>query len=305
MKDIFWKEEKISSLVLGTAQLGMNYGIANINGKPAKQLVFKIIETAWKNGINCFDTAQGYGASENFLGEALKQLGVSSGAKIISKLSPPLDPTNKEDIKWTIDNSIRCLGIDQLWCMKLHRGDWLDYWDEGLSKILLFAREKGLIRYLGVSVYDVEEARRALQHPDIQVVQIPCNLWDQSMLDEEIFSLAEKMGKICFVRSIYLQGLLLMSPSQVTEKLPRAVDVSQKWFELTETMDSTPKELAFRFALSLNCPLVVGAETVKQLEENISLSQQKPLSKDQIEQIRKTIAPLVDSQITNPHLWHK
>jgi len=76
-----------------------------------------------------------------------------------------------------------------------------------------------------------------------------------------------------------------MSPSEVAEKLPRAADVSRKWFELTEMMDSTPKELAFRFALSLNCPLVVGAETVKQVEENVRLSQQKPLSKCQIEQI--------------------
>lgn len=290
--------------MLGTAQLGMNYGIANVQGQPGKQLAFKIIETVWKNGINCFDTAQGYGTSESILGKALKQLGINSEVKIISKLSPPLQFADEKGVEQAIENSIQNLRIDQLWCMRLHLGKWLDDWDKG-GRALLCAKEKGLIRYLGVSVYGVEEARRALQHPDIQVIQIPCNMWDQSMLEEGIFSLAEKMGKICFVRSIYLQGLLLMSPSQVAEKLPQAADASRKWFELAETMKSTPKELAFRFALSLNCPLVVGAETVKQAEENIKLSQQRSLSKEQIEQIRRTIAPLVDAQITNPCLWQK
>jgi aryl-alcohol dehydrogenase-like predicted oxidoreductase len=281
----------------------MDYGIANVQGQPSEELACEIIGKALEYGVNCFDTAWDYGNSENTLGETLNRRGVSLEAKIVSKLSPPLNPADEKCITQAIEDSIKNLRIDRLWCMKLHLGKWLDDWDKGLGRALLCAKEKGLIRYLGVSVYGIEEARRALQHPDIQVVQIPCNLWDQSMLEEGIFSLAEKMGKLCFVRSIYLQGLLLMSPSQVAEKLPRAADVSQRWFEMAETMDSTPKELAFRFALSLNCPLVVGAETVEQVEENIRLSQQKPLSEDQIEQIRGTIAPLVDAQITDPRSW--
>jgi len=305
MNNILWGGDRISKLVLGTAQMGTAYGIANINGQPDRQLAFKIIETTWENGIDCFDTAQSYGSSENILGEALSQHSVNSDAKIISKLSPTLNPTDEKGIEQAIEGSIKNLRTSQLWCMMLHRSGWLDYWDEGLGRVLLCAKEKGLIRYVGISVYDVKDAHRALQHPNIQVVQIQCNLWDQSMLKDGIFSLAEKMGKLCFVRSIYLQGLLLMLPSQVAEKLPRAADASRKWFEVAETMNSTPKELAFRFALSLNCPLVVGAETLEQIEENIKLSQQKPLPKGQIEQIRRTIAPLVDAQITNPCLWQR
>ncbi len=305
MNYVLWGGDRISKLVLGTVQLGTAYGIANINGQPDKQLAFEIIETAWRNGINCFDTAQSYGTSESILGEALNQLGTNSGAKIVSKLSPALNPTDEKSIKQAIENSIKNLRIEQLWCMMLHRGHWLDYWNKGLGRALLRAKEKGLIQYLGVSVYDVKDARRALRHPDIQVVQIPCNLWDQSMLEEGVFKLAEKMKKLCFVRSIYLQGLLLMSPTQVTAKLLQAADASRKWFELAEMMDSTPKELAFRFALSLNCPLVVGAETVEQVEENIKLSQQQPLSKDEIKQIHQVIAPLVNIRITNPCLWQK
>ena len=55
-------------LVLGTAQLGMNYGIANQTGKPELATARNIVRTAWEGGIRCFDTAQGYGDSERILG---------------------------------------------------------------------------------------------------------------------------------------------------------------------------------------------------------------------------------------------
>jgi len=55
-------------MVLGTAQFGMDYGIANVSGKPTKKEIFKILLFAWEKGIRNFDTAPGYG-SEKVLGE--------------------------------------------------------------------------------------------------------------------------------------------------------------------------------------------------------------------------------------------
>ena len=47
----------ISKITLGTAQLGMNYGITNVNGKLDYNAALKILNYAWKNGINTFNTA--------------------------------------------------------------------------------------------------------------------------------------------------------------------------------------------------------------------------------------------------------
>ena len=60
---------KISKLILGTAQLGLKYGIANINGKPDFKKSLNLLEFAWTNGINTFDTAPTYGNSEKILGK--------------------------------------------------------------------------------------------------------------------------------------------------------------------------------------------------------------------------------------------
>jgi len=53
------KNSKNSRLVLGTVQIGLDYGIANETGKPDLYHAENIISTAWENRIQEFDTAQG------------------------------------------------------------------------------------------------------------------------------------------------------------------------------------------------------------------------------------------------------
>jgi aryl-alcohol dehydrogenase-like predicted oxidoreductase len=303
MKDIVWNGEGISRFVLGTAQLGMDYGIANVQGQPSEESACKIIGEALKCGINCFDTAQAYGNSEVVLGRALKYCGAEPDIKIVSKLSPKLQPTDSEAVEQSIEASCQNLGVDQLWCLMLHRADWLNSWHKGLGQTLCSSRQAGDVRYLGVSVYTPGDAERALEHADIQVIQVPCSLWDQRMLREGIFDIAKKKSKLLFVRSIYLQGLLLLSPQDVAKKLPVAKRASQKWYELAAQFGMSPKHLSISFGLSLDVPLVIGVESIRQLNENAQLFQQAPLSADVSEGIRSQLSPLLSEEIVNPSLW--
>ena len=56
----------MNKFVLGTVQLGINYGITNKTGKPTEKQSIKIIKYAIENNINTFDTANEYGESENY-----------------------------------------------------------------------------------------------------------------------------------------------------------------------------------------------------------------------------------------------
>jgi aryl-alcohol dehydrogenase-like predicted oxidoreductase len=303
MKDVVWKGERISRFVLGAAQLGMDYGIANVRGQPNEEFAYEIVKTALGCGVNCFDTAQAYGNSEVVLGRVLRYCGAGPDIKIVSKLSPKLQPTDSEAVEQSIEASCQNLGIDQLWCLMLHRADWLDSWHKGLGQVLCRSKQAGGVRYLGVSVYTPDDARRALEHADIQVIQVPCSLWDQRMLREGIFDLAKKKSKLLFVRSIYLQGLLLLSPQDVAKKLPVAEEASQRWYELAVQFGMSPKHLSISFGLSLNVPLVIGVESVQQLDENAQLFQQTPLSADVSEGIWSGLSPLLNSEIVDPSLW--
>jgi aryl-alcohol dehydrogenase-like predicted oxidoreductase len=300
---INWKGERISRFVLGTAQLGMDYGIANVRGQPSEKLAYEIIKTALGYGVNCFDTAQAYGNSEVALGKALRYCGTGPDIKIISKLSPKLQPTDSEAVEQSIKTSRQNLGVEQLWCLMLHRAEWLDVWDEGLGRVLSDVVRRGFVKYLGVSTYRPVEARRALENSQIQIIQVPCNAWDQRMLREGIFDMAQKKSKLCFARSIYLQGLLLLSPQDVAKKLPVAKLASQKWHELAAQFGMSPKQLSTSFGLSLNVPLVIGVESIRQISENAQLFRQAPLPADVSEGIRSQLSPFLSEEIVDPSLW--
>ena len=88
----------MARICLGTAQFGMNYGIANQNGIMSQNQVNEIIHFSVSNGIMTFDTAQSYGDAEFKLGNYLKK-GELEEIKIITKLDPSLACYKKSDIK--------------------------------------------------------------------------------------------------------------------------------------------------------------------------------------------------------------
>ncbi|HPN84226.1 MAG TPA: aldo/keto reductase [Victivallales bacterium] len=304
IKSISWRGEKISLLALGTVQLGMDYGIANSHGKPSEVQARELVHQAWASGINVFDTAQAYGESETVLGKVLNSMGISDSAKVISKLSPSLSPKDLPAISASIEESMRKLGVRQLWGLMLHRSEWLDNWNDGLGEILEKMRRNGEINYLGVSVYSPQEAKKALNTIGIDMLQTPCNAWDQRMIESGVFADAKSKDKLCFVRSIYLQGLMLMSPDKVMEKLPSAYQASLKWSSFAETKGLSKAELAAKFAKSLDLPVVVGMESSKQLEENVELFSAEALDPKTIAELRENLIPLINDELINPAKWN-
>ncbi len=304
IKPISWRGEKIPSLVLGTVQLGLDYGIANTQGKPSNDQAVEIVGSAWKGGITVFDTAQAYGDSEVVLGKAMGTLGIADSAKVISKLSPALQPADLKSISASIEESIRKLGVKQLWGLMLHRAEWLDFWNTGLGGLLEGMRKDGRIRYLGVSVYGPDEAKRALATEGIDMIQAPCSAWDQRMISSGTIASARKMDKLCFVRSVYLQGLLLMSPDEVQKKIPSAYQASVKWCSIARDHGLSRAELAAKFAKSLDLPVVAGMETADQVNSNIKLFSARALGLKTVNELRDKLAPLLSDEIINPSKWN-
>src|SRR5215472_9543439 len=96
----------MSRIALGTAQLGMAYGIANTTGRPKAAVALEIVAECWQSGVRYFDTAQTYGDSEVVLGRALRNVGVASEARVISKLSPKLKVESVESIINSVQLSV-------------------------------------------------------------------------------------------------------------------------------------------------------------------------------------------------------
>jgi aryl-alcohol dehydrogenase-like predicted oxidoreductase len=66
----------LSRLMIGTAQFGLDYGVANHSGIPGFMEICAMLKEAASAGINCLDTAAGYGSSEEVIGRALAETGL-------------------------------------------------------------------------------------------------------------------------------------------------------------------------------------------------------------------------------------
>ena len=192
-------------LILGTAQLGMAYGIANTSGKPNQAVADGIVRTAWEGGIRTFDTAQGYGDSETVLGHALVSCHAASTARVITKLPPQL-PECAEGIVAGVSESRRRLGTPCLFCVMLHREEQLPLLDGYAGAALTSCRDAGEIKHIGLSVYSPEAALAAVRHPLVDMIQIPSSLFDRRFEQAGVFALADDMGKQIHIRSVFLQG---------------------------------------------------------------------------------------------------
>jgi aryl-alcohol dehydrogenase-like predicted oxidoreductase len=292
-----------SRLVLGTAQLGMPYGIANRTGQPDFEMAVSLIKTAWDKGIREFDTAQAYGDSEAVLGRALASLEIARDVRIITKLTPKLDPHQGQDIKRAVAKSLERLQIPSLYGLMLHREEWLDHLKDGLAETLATLVRDGAIQHLGVSVYTPARALQVLQSESFDMIQVPANILDRRFADAGVFTLAEAKGKQVYIRSVFLQGLLLMQPDDLPAHMAFARATLNKFDNLCVKYKYSRQELALLY-IKYKYPharIIVGAETAMQLEQNLDIFNQDYNSILTID--TSDSLSIIDERIINPSLW--
>jgi aryl-alcohol dehydrogenase-like predicted oxidoreductase len=298
------KESKNASrLVLGTAQLGMPYGIANRTGRPDLATAVSIVKTAWEGGIREFDTAQAYGASETVLGRALSSLGISHEARIITKLDPKLNPLQEHNIKRSIEKSLERLQIPALYGLMLHREEWLDHLKYGLGETLRALVLDGTVQHLGVSVYKPAKALQALQSDIFDMIQVPANILDRRFADAGVVNSADEKGKQVYIRSVFLQGILLMKPEDLPANMAFAKDIISKIDSLCGRYRYTRPHMALLYIKEKypQAKIILGAETPIQLEQNVNIW--KDISTSIIEINEFDSLAILDERIINPALW--
>lgn len=277
-----------SRLLLGTVQFGLNYGIANTEGKPSFERVKAILKTALDNGITSLDTAAAYGDSEEVLGKALEELGIAGHMTVVSKVPPvPADGDALEFITDSVTNSLKRLRLPVLPLVLFHNeNDWR--YKEELSSLT----DKGLIRAAGVSLDSAECAATADDSP---FIQIPCNVFDHRF-DEKIKG--HKTGHI-FIRSVYLQGMAVMPK----EKIPFPELLAYR--EKLETFGMPMQELCMRYLLSFpgGVSVLTGVDTPEQLQENCRMADLGPLPADLLQKVSETV-PLLPERLIRPKLWN-
>ena len=305
----------INKLILGGAQFGLDYGINNSIGKPSTKQVREIISQAAANGVGYLDTARSYGNSEKVLGDVLNS-GIQHNFKIITKLSP-LNYCAENEKKDTIEALVResvfesCVRLkkDQLYCLMLHRAELLRKWDSAVWKILIDLRNKKYIQKLGVSVQTPEELDYALGFDEIEVIQMPFNIfdyrWDGCI--DKIQALKLKKNIIIHARSSLLQGLLVSEDKNVwkkTHSLNPSAAINWLKSNSMKYQKKSVVDLCFSYVRSQSWidGVVVGMETIEQLQQNLLLFDRPDLSDSEVLEINNS-RPVLQEKVLNPSYW--
>lgn len=257
-------------LALGTVQFGLSYGVANRSGRVAPQEVDRIIAAAATAGVRTLDTAIAYGTSESVLGNC----GVT-GWEIVTKL--PAVPDDCDEVQtWAlkqIEGSLGRLNVDSVHAVLLHRPDQL-FGSHGnaLLSALSLMQTKGYTKKIGVSIYSPTELNDILALGIFNLVQAPLNILDRRLVDSGWARRLRERGVELHTRSVFLQGLLLMSAVHRPAKFNLWSGIWDEWARWLEISGLTPVQACLRYVLSVQevDRLVVGVDNLEHLQDILS-----------------------------------
>lgn len=288
--------DNISKLALGTAQFGSSYGVANKTGLVEPNEICKILELCRCYGISTIDTAIDYGNSELTLGKY-----DLSNSRIITKL--PSIPINGVSIAtWInceVEKSLSRLNIPKLNGLLLHRPQQLlSSSGSEIYKSIQQLKKENLVESVGISIYNPTDLNQLCNKYHFDLVQAPFNILDQRMLDSGWFAKLNAIGTEVHVRSVFLQGLLLIKKDQRPQKFSRWNSLWKKWDEWLNLSGQNPIEACLRFPLSIPevKKVVVGVDSYFQLEQLLQAAKGTTVA------LPKGIATN-DINLLNPSMW--
>ena len=183
---------QVSAVGYGCWEIGGGYG--EIEEADFVRAVGRALDL----GINCFDTAEGYGlgASEQAVGRALGNR--RDEAIIVTKFGmnyrdmPNLRDSSRARVLASIDKSLKSLGTDYVDVYLVHWPDRLTAFEETMTALDDIVRE-GKVRFVGLSNFTLEEIEACMAVRRVDVVQYGWNMFDRRM-QKDILPYCAKHG---------------------------------------------------------------------------------------------------------------
>lgn len=290
---------KVSPISIGTWAMGGAWGPTDAQQSMAA------LHRALDLGVNLFDTADVYG-SERLLARLRRERSTPFyvATKIGVRLRP--DPRNFRDrslVASQVEACLRSLDTDALDLVQLHSPPSAVYADPQVFAVLDALVREGKVRHYGVSVETVEEALTAIQHPNVQSVQMVFNLFRHRPA-EDLLPEARRRRVGVLARVPLASGLLTGKMSRRTTFHPedhRHFNRRGEAFDIGETFSGVSfdeglkaveelrplvppgaslAQLALRWILmfeDVTCT-IPGARRPAQVEENVQAAGLPPLS---------------------------
>lgn len=196
----------MQSVILGTAQWGLDYGATNRAGRLDDAAVAGLVDVALARGIAALDTAPAYGDAETRIGVLVPQFAVQTKVSVGKGAAG--------GVRDSVLVSLTRLRRNRLRAVLVH--DWSAADDDRRSEAaheLEALRSEGRIDAVGVSAYDEDDVDSALgAFGTLDIVQVPVSVLDQRLVGSRVLGQLRNQGGRVQGRSVLLQGAALADP---------------------------------------------------------------------------------------------
>jgi len=172
---------------------GLEVTCLGFGGIPIQRLTeqeaIDVIKELKNQGINFIDTAIGYTVSEGYIGKALKEVGRENFYIATKAMGYTYDT-----MKAFIEQSLKQLDVDYIDLYQIHNVSKQEQFDNVISengafRALQEAKEKGLIKHIGVTSHNISMLEKFLEFDIIETIQFPFNIVEQQAI--EVFKKAK------------------------------------------------------------------------------------------------------------------
>jgi L-glyceraldehyde 3-phosphate reductase len=317
-----------SGLLLPAISLGLwhNFGSVDVfdNGR-------EIIRRAFDRGITHFDLANNYGpepgsAEENFgiilkkdfAGYLRDELIISTKAGYLMWPGPYGNWGSRKYLISSLDQSLKRMGLEYVDIFYSHRPDPETPIEETMMALDSVVRQ-GKALYVGISNYNAEQARQAIEI--LQQLGTPCLIHQpkysmfERWVEEGLLDVLETFGVGCIPFSPLAQGLLtdrylngipansraakphgFLKQDEITvERLKQIKDLN----EAAKSRDQSLAQMALAWLLKDKriTSVLIGASSVEQLDANLDALNNPDFTQTELELIEAVLRPRADVKI--------
>ena len=154
-----------NNIIIGTAQLGTSYGIANKTEKIIIEDKIKFLNYCYQKNYDYFDTAYDYENSHKIIGTWIKNNDVTP--KLSTKI-PDINKYPNKNIELLFKACLKKLNVNKIKNLFLHKpSNWNNLYLRKYIKSLL---NKNIISNFGLSIYEKEDI---VIDSCIKIIQLP------------------------------------------------------------------------------------------------------------------------------------
>jgi aryl-alcohol dehydrogenase-like predicted oxidoreductase len=312
----------VSEVGFGAWAIGADWGMV------PEAIALATLEAALDAGMTFVDTADVYGdgRSERLVGRLRRErpndmiwVATKAGRRLPTQTP---DGYTRENLTAWVERSLRNLEVDAIDLLQLHCPHTAVYDSPEVFGILDDLTREGKVRHYGVSVETVDEAQRAILHPNVQSVQIIFNMFRHKPA-ESFFAQAAARRVGILARVPLASGLLtgkLRADSVFASDDHRGFNREGAAFDRGETFSGVPydvgleaverlrslvpagatlAQLALRWILTFDAVTcaIPGAKTASQAQDNVAAASLRLPDPDTMARVRA-----VYDELIRPHV---